>query len=198
MSVPHADRERVHPETRAEWRAWLAANAATRSGVWLVFWRKQSGRPVLSYVDAVEEALCFGWIDSQGRGLDDERTMLYFAPRKPGSAWSRPNKQRVERLLAAGAMAPAGLRAVEAAKRDGSWRRLDEVEDLVVPDDLAAAFDRHPGAREQWDAFPRSPRRAMLEWIVQARRPETRAKRVEQTARSAARGERANERPRNT
>ena len=196
MADPQADRERVHPESRAEWRAWLVGHHRSSPGVWLVSWRKHTGKPVISYDEAVEEALCVGWVDSLGRKLDHDRTMLYFSPRRPGSAWSRPNKQRVERLLAAGLMTEAGVRVVEAAKRDGSWTRLDEVEDLVVPADLAAAFDRHPGSREQWDAFPRSPRRAILEWIVLAKKPETRAKRVEETARLAALGERANERPR--
>lgn len=193
MGVAHDDRKQVHPDSRAEWRAWLAANHEDSPGVWVVSWRKASGREAVGYVDLVEEALAYGWIDSVARRLDDERTMLYFCRRKPGSAWSRPNKQRVERLLAAGAMDAAGLRVIESAKADGSWSRLDEVEDLVVPPDLAAAFDRHPGSREQWDAFPRSPRRAILEWIVLAKRPETRAKRVDETARLAARGERANQ-----
>ena len=193
MSQSHADRERVPAGTRAEWRRWLDAHHGSSPGAWLVSWRKHTGKPAIPYADAVEEALRVGWVDSLGRKLDDRRTMLYFAPRKPGSGWSRPNKQRVQRLLAAGDMGTAGLRVVEAAKRDGSWTMLDEVEDLVVPDDLAAAFDRHPGSRTEWDGFPRSPRRAILEWIVQAKKPETRAKRIEEAARLAALGERANE-----
>jgi uncharacterized protein YdeI (YjbR/CyaY-like superfamily) len=193
MSVPHADRERVHPGSRQEWRAWLAANAATSPGVWLVSWRRQSGRPALDYEAAVCEALCFGWIDSTAKKLDDDRTMLHFGPRKPGSGWARPNKLRVERLVADGSMTEAGLRLIEAAKRDGSWTRLDDVEDLVVPADLAAAFDRHPGSREQWESFPPSARRAILQWIVQAKRPQTRAARLEETARLAAAGQRANQ-----
>jgi uncharacterized protein YdeI (YjbR/CyaY-like superfamily) len=119
--------------------------------------------------------------------------MLYFSPRKPRSGWSRPNKERVARLEAAGAMQPAGAAVVAQARADGSWTLLDEVEDLVVPDDLAAAFDAHLGSREQWDAFPPSARRGILEWIVQARKPETRAARVGETARLAAVGERANQ-----
>jgi uncharacterized protein YdeI (YjbR/CyaY-like superfamily) len=195
VAIPHADRERVQVESRTEWRHWLAANSAGSPGVWAVTWRKASGRPMVGYEDLVEEALCFGWIDSTGRALDDDRTMLHFTPRKPGSGWSRPNKQRIERLMAAGAMAEAGLRVVAQAQRDGSWSKLDDVENLVVPDDLAAAFGTHPGSREKWDAFPRSARRAMLEWIVQAKRAPTRAARIEETARRAARGERANQPP---
>jgi uncharacterized protein YdeI (YjbR/CyaY-like superfamily) len=159
--------------------------------VWLVFWRKQSGRTGLTYDEAVEEALCFGWIDGKGGKLDDRRTMVRFSPRKRGSGWARTNKVRVERLLAEGLMAEPGLARIEEAKRDGSWTKLDAVEDLIVPGDLAAAFAGHPGSREQWDGFPRSVRRVILDWIVQAKRPETRARRVGETAREAARGERA-------
>ena len=188
--------DRVQPDSVQEWRDWLAEHHTRTTGVWLVTWRAGSGGPKISYVESVEQALCFGWVDSKGRKLDAERTMLWFAPRKARSGWSRPNKQRIERLLAAGLMAPAGLAVVEAAKADGSWTLLDAVEDLVVPDDLAAAFEAVPPAREHWDAFPRSARRAILEWIVNAKRDETRRKRLRETAETAARGERANERPR--
>lgn len=119
--------------------------------------------------------------------------MLWCIPRRPGGAWSGPNKQRVARLGAEGRMEPAGARAVAAARADGSRTRLDEVERLVVPDDLAVAFEAHPGAAEQWAAFPRSAKRGILEWTVQARRPEMRARRVTETARPAAAGERANQ-----
>ena len=185
------DREWFHAEDRRAWRAWLAANHDSSPGVWLVTWRKASGRPVLSYDNAVTEALAFGWIDTKGGSVDDERTRLMFTPRKRGSGWSRPNKQRIERLEAEGLMTPAGTAVIDAARADGSWTLLDDVEDLVVPEDLAAAFDRHAGSRQQWDAFPPSARKVILGWIVTAKRPETRATRVEQTASMAARGERA-------
>ena len=185
------DVERVHPHDRAAWRAWLAENHTAKTGVWLVTWRPSSGMPVLSYEDAVLEALAVGWVDSKGARLDDRRTMLYFAPRRRGSSWSRPNKQRIERLRAEGLMRPAGEAAVLAAQADGSWSRLDEVEDLIVPPDLAEALAAHTGARQNWDAFPRSPRRAMLEWIVLAKRPETRAARIRSVADAAARTARA-------
>lgn len=146
----------------------------------------------MAYGEAVEEALCWGWIDSRAATLDAERSMQLYTPRRRGSSWSRPNKQRVERLVAAGLMAPAGLAAVEAAQRDGSWSLLDGTEDLVnLPDDLLAAFDRHPGSRGHWDAFPPSARRSILGWIALAKRQETRARRMEETARRAAAGERA-------
>ncbi len=183
----------VHPLTRAAWRTWLIANHDTSSGVHLVTWRKATGRPSVAYGDAVEEALCVGWVDSIAGKLDEERSTLWFTKRRPRSGWSRPNKERVERLLAAGLMLPAGIAAVEEAKRRGTWSLLDEVEDLVVPDDLAAALAATPPARANWDAFSRSARRGILEWIVQARRPETRARRVEETATLAARNEKANQ-----
>ena len=125
--------------------------------------------------EAVEQALCFGWIDSTNRSLDDERSMMWFAPRRRGSGWARSNKQRIERLEASGQMAPPGRALIDGAKADGSWTMLDDVEDLVVPPDLAEAFDAHPGSREQWDAFPRSARRGILEWVAQAKRAPTRA-----------------------
>jgi uncharacterized protein YdeI (YjbR/CyaY-like superfamily) len=182
--------DRLHPASRAEWRAWLAEHHGGSGGVWLVLWRPSSGRTDLSYEEAVQEALCFGWIDGKAARLDDQRTMLRFSPRKQGSGWARSNKLRIERLLADGLMTEAGLARIEEAKRDGSWTRLDAVEDLVVPEDLAAAFADRPGAREHWDGFPRSVRRAALAWIAEAKRPQTRARRVGETARLAARGER--------
>lgn len=182
----------MQPHDRAAWRAWLADHHEREAGVWLVTLRKASGLPRIGYDEAVEEALCFGWVDSKPRKLDALRTMLYFAPRKPRSGWSRPNKERVERLTAAGLMAPAGLARVEAAKLDGSWSSLDAVEALEVPDDLAAALAALSGAREKFDAFPPSARRGILEWIVSARTAPTRAARIQETARLAQLGERAN------
>jgi uncharacterized protein YdeI (YjbR/CyaY-like superfamily) len=161
-----------------------------------VTWRKASGRPAPAYEELVVEALRFGWIDSVGRKVDDDRTSLRFSPRKARSGWSAPNKARIARLEAEGRLEPSGRAVVDAAKADGSWSLLDAVEALEVPADLAEAFDALPGSREQWEAFPRSAKRAILEWIVMAKRPATRARRVDETARSAARGERANQWPR--
>lgn len=189
--------ERFAVETRAQWRRWLAAHHSSAPGVWVVTWRRGSGRPIVPYEDLVEEALCFGWVDSRGGRVDDERTSLLMTPRNPRSRWSRPNKERIERLTVAGAMTPAGLAAVEEAKRRGTWTALDDVEDLVVPPDLAAALDAAPPARRHWDAFPRSVKRAILEWVSSATKPDTRAKRIAETATLAARNERANQwRPR--
>lgn len=182
-------RAMVGPFDRAGWRAWLVANHSTSAGVHLVSWRRGSGQTSVPYEDAVEEALCVGWIDSVAGRFDEQRGLQWFSPRRPASGWARTNKARVERLIADGLMLPAGLAAIEEAKRNGSWTRLDDVENLVVPDDLAAALAANPPARERWDAFSRSPRRAILDWISQAKRPETRARRIAEAAESAAQDE---------
>lgn len=186
----------VEPASRAAWRAWLGENHATAPHAWLVTRKKAAGGPALTYAEAVEEALCVGWVDSVPRALDAERSMLYFAPRQRGSGWSRPNKERARRLEATGRMLPAGQARVDAARADGSWTLLDDVENGVVPDDLARALAAQPGAGAFWDAFPRSARRGILEWIHLAKQPETRARRVAETVEKAARNERANGWPR--
>ena len=183
----------IHPLTRAEWRAWLAENHTRAEGIWLVSYKKATGKPRFEYDEAVEEALCFGWIDSKPNKLDEERSLLWFAPRKAKTGWSKPNKERVEKLLAAGAMTPAGLAKVEAAKADGTWTALDSIEALEVPPDLAAALATYPTATAYFDAFPRSAKRGILEWISTAKTPQTRAKRIEETARLAAENQRANQ-----
>ena len=184
------DAPMVHAEDRPAWRAWLETNHATATGAWLVSWHRGRG-PRVEYDDAVEEALCFGWIDSKGGNIDAARSRQYFAPRKPSSGWAATNKARVERLIADGRMAPAGLAAIERAKANGSWSLLDDVEQGIVPDDLARALAERPPAADSFRAFPRSARRAMLEWVAQAKRPETRARRVSEIAERAARNERA-------
>lgn len=183
----------IHVLSRSEWRQWLAEHHDTAPNVWLIRYKKSAGKPTLSYADAVQEALCFGWIDSLPRKLDDERTMLYFAPRKPGSGWSRVNKTHIERMLATGHMMPAGLAKIEAAKADGSWTMLDAIENLEIPGDLAAAFAEYPPAADHFEAFPRSVKRGILEWILQAKRATTRTKRIQETAQLAQRNERANQ-----
>jgi uncharacterized protein YdeI (YjbR/CyaY-like superfamily) len=186
-------RERVQIESRKAWRAWLREHHKQTDSVWVVTFKKAEGDRHVPYDTIVEEALCFGWIDSLPRKLDDRRSMLLVAPRKRGSAWSKINKERAERLIAAGLMRPAGLAKIEEAKADGSWSRLDDVETLTVTDDLASALATRNGAAAHFAAFPRSTKRGILEWILQAKRPETRAKRIEETARLAADNRRANQ-----
>lgn len=178
-------------ESRAAWRAWLAGHHASGAGIWAVTWKKAAPGPTVPYAELVEEALCFGWIDSLARRVDDERTQLMFTPRKPASNWSRPNKQRIERLTAAGLMAPAGIAMVELAQRTGTWTALDLVEDGVEPPSLAAALDEVPAARASWDGFPRSARRLLLDWIYSAKTDATRDKRIRATVNEAAEGRRA-------
>jgi uncharacterized protein YdeI (YjbR/CyaY-like superfamily) len=185
--------EQVEIDSRAALRAWLSAHHARTQSVWLVVWKKAAGARHVPYDDIVEEALCFGWIDSLPRKLDDERSMLLLSPRKRGSAWSRLNKQRLARLLRDGLVEAPGLAVIEAAKQDGSWSRLDSAGELTVPDDLLAAFEAFPGAQDLFNAFPPSTRRAILELIAQARTPPTRARRVEETARQAQQNIRANQ-----
>ncbi len=187
----------VEAHDRQTWRSWLEANHASGSGVWLVTWRSSSDRVGLDYDVMVEEALCFGWVDSQGGRVDDERSKLYFAPRRRGSGWAATNKARVERLTAEGRMAPAGLAAIERAKADGSWTVLDGPERLEVPADLEAALDASPPAATHWATFSPSVRKQILTWIAVAKRAETRSARITETATLAQRGERANQ-PRST
>jgi uncharacterized protein YdeI (YjbR/CyaY-like superfamily) len=184
---------RVEVTSRAQWRDWLAEHHGELPGIWLVTYKKAEGELHLPYADQVEEALCFGWVDSQAQGLDERRSMLLMTPRKKGSGWSRPNKERIERLAAAGLIEPPGQAVIDRAVEDGSWTALDAVENLEEPPDLAAALDADPAARRHWDAFPRSPKRATLEWISLAKRPGTRAKRIAETVTLAARNERANQ-----
>lgn len=183
----------VHPLSRAEWRAWLTENHTRAEGVWLVSYKKATGKPRFEYDEAVEEALCFGWVDSKPNKLDEERSLLWFAPRKAKTGWSKPNKERVEKLIAAGLMTPAGLAKVEAAKADGTWNALDSIEALEVPPDLAAALASYPTATAYFDAFPRSVKRGILEWISTAKTAATRTKRITETATLAAENKRANQ-----
>lgn len=185
------DRPRVEVTTRAELRAWLGANHARSTGIWLVT-RKRTAGGELRWNDIVEEALAVGWIDSLPRKLDEERSMLLLTPRKPKSGWSAKNKAHIADLERRGLMCAPGRAAVEVAKANGSWDALDGAAALVVPPDLAAAFAAHPPAERQWASFSPSARRGILEWIALARRPETRARRIEETARLASEGRRAN------
>lgn len=190
LTVGADDRPHVHVESVEELRAWLEANHDSSEGVWLVAWKKDRG-PYVSWGEIVPELLAFGWIDSKAGTFDEDRRKLTITPRKPRSAWSRRNKEIVAVLIAEDRMAPAGLAMVELAKETGTWTALDEVEALIEPDDLAAALDADPAAREHWDGFPRSPKRAMLAWLLTAKRPETRARRIDAIVSKAAVGERA-------
>ena len=184
------DYEQVQVTSRAALRQWLAANADTSPGIWLVMPRRGSTDRRPTYDEVVEEALCFGWIDSTQRPRDEHFTLQLLTPRKPTSMWSARNKERLARLLEAGLMTERGLRAVELARSNGSWTLLDAVERLEVPEDLAAALDAIPGARTFFDAMPPGVRKQHLWFVVSAKRPQTRATRIERVATEAALGRR--------
>jgi len=181
----------IHAETREQWRAWLTHNFTSARGVWLCSWRNATGRPRCPYPEAVEEAICFGWIDSTNTILDDERSLQLFTPRRPKSSWTRLNRERAADMEVRGLMTDAGRHAIAAAKANGWWTIADQVEDLEEPADLTAALDRDPRARSNWNEFPPSARKQMLWWIVSAARDATRAGRIAQVATEAAIGRRA-------
>jgi len=171
---------------RKTWRAWLSKNHAKLKEIWLVFYKKHTGKPTVSYEDAVKEALCFGWIDSTVRKIDEERYMQLFTPRKAGSNWSDLNKRRVKMLIEQGLMNEAGLRKIEAAKKDGSWKNLDSVEKLKVPQDLIKALSTNTRARSNFEGLSPSRKKAFLYWIGSAKTDGTRTKRVAETVRLVA------------
>jgi uncharacterized protein YdeI (YjbR/CyaY-like superfamily) len=181
----------IQVETRDQLRAWLSENHNQRDSIWLVTFKKSKG-PNVSYDTIVDEALCFGWIDSRVAKLDAARTQLLLSPRRSGSSWSKVNKQRVERLINDGLMTPAGQKQIDQAQENGAWDRLNEVDALIEPEDLRTALAQVDGAAAMWARFPPSSRRGILEWISAAKRPQTRTGRVKQTARLAAQGIKAN------
>ena len=182
--------ERLHVESRAEWRDWLAEHHETSQGVWLVVWKKATGRPRPTYEEQVLEALAVGWIDGQAKTVDDERTMMWFTRRTPKSPWSASNKQRVEQLESGGLMQPAGRDAIDAAKANGMWSVFDDAERLIEPAELAILLDVDPTARANWNAYPPSVRRSALSWIALAVRDETKSQRIASIVSDASKGQR--------
>ena len=186
------DGEKVVAKDAAAWRAWLEAHHGVSQGAWLVRPRPGSGLELIEYEEAIRQALCFGWIDGPVRTFDETTSGLWFAPRRPSSGWAATNKARLEVLERDGLMAPAGIKAVEVAKANGSWTILDNAEALREPDDLREALDADPAAREKWDAFPPSARKFGIATVDSARRPETRASRIDKLVADAAAGRRPN------
>ena len=183
---PASPHPRFQPRSRADWRRWLARHHEDGRGVWLVFLKGE--RRQITYDAAVEEALCFGWIDSIMRSIDAGRYMQLFTPRKPKSQWSAPNKSRIRKLEAAGLMTAAGLAAIAVAKKNGSWTVIDSVGALEVPLDFARALDANPAARAKFDAFSKTAKKSFLYWINSAKRDETRARRVKESVALIAKG----------
>jgi len=178
MASFEAELGEIHPKTRAGWRSWLTTNHTTSDGVWLIYYRASTGQRRLSWEDAVREALCFGWIDSKVKPIDDARYKQIFTPRKPRSVWSKVNKQYIDELTEADLMTDAGLRAVEVAKENGAWSLLDPVDALIVPPELESALRRSERARRAYEALAPSAKRSVLYPLYSAKRDDTRAKRL--------------------
>jgi uncharacterized protein YdeI (YjbR/CyaY-like superfamily) len=187
------DRPCVYAASEAEWRQWLKRNHDKQKSIWLIQYKKDTGVPSISYATAVEQALCFGWIDSKANKRDDNSFYLSFARRNPKSKWSQLNKTRVEKLIGQKKMTAAGMKMVDLAKASGTWDALNEVEALTIPDDLKAAFEKNKSALKNFEAFPASTKRGILEWISNAKKPETRALRIMDTVSKAAENIRANQ-----
>ena len=168
-----------------EWRDWLERNHAEKQSIWLIQYKKHSGMPSVSWSEAVDEALCFGWIDSTKRPIDEEKYMQYYGKRKANSTWSKVNKEKVKKLIAEGRMSSAGLESIKIAKQNGTWSLMDSVEALVIPDDLEEAFKTRPGSRDFFLGLSKSAKKSILHWLMMAKRPETRQKRIKETVESA-------------
>ncbi|MGN6645126.1 MAG: YdeI/OmpD-associated family protein [Cytophaga sp.] len=177
-----------YPKSRKAWRQWLTKHHRSEQSVWLLFYKKESGKPTISWSDAVEEALCFGWIDSKRKSLDPESFIQFFCQRKPKGTWSKINKEKVVELMAAGLMTEMGLASIETAKQNGSWEILDVVDALEIPKDLAKAFKANPGSKDFFLSLSKSVRKMILYWLVSAKRTETREKRILEVAERAAQG----------
>jgi uncharacterized protein YdeI (YjbR/CyaY-like superfamily) len=166
------------PKSRQEWRDWLQENHSIKQSIWLIYYKKKSGVSSIIYSDAVDEALCFGWIDSTTRPIDDEKFMQFYSKRKANSVWSKVNKEKIERLTKAGLMTKAGYEIIEIAKENGSWTILDQVEALIIPADLDEKLQKMPKANEYFLSLSRTDKRNILQWLVLAKRQETRVKRI--------------------
>lgn len=177
--------EYFYPESKALWREWLQKNHAQKQSVWLILYRKKSGIPTVSWSEAVDEALCFGWIDSKKKPIDEEKSIQFFSKRKAKSTWSKVNKEKIQQLIDEGKMTQSGLASVDIAKQNGSWTILDEVEGLIIPKDLEIALMSKPGAKSFFTSLSKSVQKSMLQWLVMAKRPETRQNRIDEIVTSA-------------
>jgi len=189
----HTDGKDIfHATDRKNWRQWLKTNHKTKKGVWLIFYKLNSGKTNVNYPAAVEEALCYGWIDSRKKKLDESRSIQFFSPRKIKSYWSSINKDRVAKLIAQRKMTTAGMEVIDLAKKTGSWDALNDVDKIIIPDDLLKALEEDPAASEHFSAFPKSSKKIILTWILNAKTPGTRDKRIVETVKLASKNIRAN------
>jgi uncharacterized protein YdeI (YjbR/CyaY-like superfamily) len=173
------DLPEIFPKTLAEWRRWLKRNHAKSQGVWLIYYKKASGKQQLTYSEAVDEALCWGWIDSLMNPIDEQRYRQVYTPRKPTSVWSALNKRKIQRMISEGRMQPAGFACIEAAKRNGSWEKLDAVEALEMPPELSKALRRKKKAIRFYESLTPGRKKMILTWLNNAKREETRRTRIE-------------------
>lgn len=178
----------ICPRSKKEWRAWLQKNHVLKQSVWLIYHRKNSGVPTITWSEAVDEALCFGWIDSKKQTIDDEKYRQFFSKRKADSTWSKINKDKVAQLIDDGLMTQAGLDSIAIAKKNGSWTFLDTIEALEVPTDLNKELKKHGGAKKYFNSLSNSKKKILLYWVLSAKRPETRQKRITEIAEFAGQG----------
>ena len=188
----HNNINTLHAKTRKEWRKWLEKNSQTEKSVWLIIYHKNSNTKSIYYEEAVEEAICFGWIDSIAHKRNSESKYQFFAQRKPKSNWSKANRERAEKMSAQGLMTPTGQMLIDLAKKTGTWEALADVQKSVIPDDLQKQLNKNKTALKNFLAFPPSSKRIILEWILNAKKDDTRQKRIEETVRLAAGNIRAN------
>ena len=172
--------EQVLAADRDIWREWLVQYHSIAKGVWLVYHKKASGQPSVSYAEAVEEALCFGWIDSTMRPVDEQRYMQLFTPRKSGSEWSGLNKERVARMIEQGKITKAGMKKIDESKKDGTWKNVEQVEAMILPEDLAKRMSRSKKAMAYFESLKKTNKKYLLHWLNTAKRPETRQKRIDE------------------
>jgi uncharacterized protein YdeI (YjbR/CyaY-like superfamily) len=188
MAKTTKDIETYCPKSQADWRKWLEKNHKLKQSIWLIYYKASSKVHSLSWSEAVDEALCFGWIDSTKKTIDQERYMQYFSRRKPNSTWSRINKEKVAKLIQTNQMTKAGFDCIEIAKQNGSWTILDKVEALIVPEDLQEELSNHKGAKQFFDSQSNSVKKGLLYWVVSAKRKETRHRRILEIAENASKG----------
>ena len=180
--------ETYHPTSLTDWQEWLEKNHHSKQSVWLVFYNQKSKKETIGWSDAVDVALCFGWIDSKKQTIDEHSYRQFYSKRKPNSTWSKINKQKVQQLITNGQMMPAGYECVYRAKQNGSWTILDEVEELIIPKDLDTALKNDPGSKDYFLSLSKSTRKAILQWVVLAKRLETRQKRIHHISEHASQG----------
>lgn len=181
-----------YAKSKDEWRKWLDKNGQTEKSVWLIIYHKKSKTPSVNYQESIEHALCFGWIDSKAIKRNEESFYLFFTPRKPNSNWSKVNRERVMNMIDKGFMTPSGQTMIDLAKKTGTWDALSDFQNLILPDDLQNLFDKNKTALKNYQVFPPSSKRMILEWIANAKKPETRKKRIIKTVELAADNIRAN------